>query len=279
MSTRYGRALVRGYATFARKAMAYPVRKNQLPDAPRIYTPTKTHLHAQYLQMMGDNELVLLLSPTNFSAAHLMKLRRELAATAITPKNAVDKTPRSTPSLTMVRVQLLSAAMRMHPTLKLTRNGMAKLVDGPLAVLTLPELHTQQLGQILRILDRTGKAPAKGAASAKPREEELDSPPPGGGGTRLPKAVAIPRLHLLGGVVEGRLFQVEGVRDVSQLPSLDILRAQIVGLISSPAAQLAGLLGQAGGGRLLRTLEGLKQGLEEGSETPTGSEASEEAKQ
>jgi ribosomal protein L10 len=56
---------------------------------------------------------------------------------------------------------------------------------------------------------------------------------------------------------------MEGVRDVSKLPTLDTLRAQIVGLLSSPAVQLAAILSEASGGKLARTLEGLKKGLEE----------------
>jgi len=50
---------------------------------------------------------------------------------------------------------------------------------------------------------------------------------------------------------------------VSKLPTLDTLRAQVVGLLSAPASQLAMILGEASGGKLARTLEGLKIGLEE----------------
>jgi hypothetical protein len=39
----------------------------------------------------------------------------------------------------------------------------------------------------------------------------------------------------------------------------------LVGLLSSPATQLAMTLSEASGGRLARTLEGLKKGLEETS--------------
>ena len=57
------------------------------------------------------------------------------------------------------------------------------------------------------------------------------------------------------------LFTVDGLRDVSKLPALGTLRAQIVGLLSAPAAQLVAVLGQAGGGKLVRTLEGLKSSM------------------
>jgi ribosomal protein L10 len=75
---------------------------------------------------------------------------------------------------------------------------------------------------------------------------------------------------VMGALIEGRVFGMEGVRDVSKLPTLDTLRAQIVGLLSSPAVQLAAVLSEASGGKLARTLEGLKKGLEENQ----GAEAS-----
>ena len=74
----------------------------------------------------------------------------------------------------------------------------------------------------------------------------------------------IPDLKLLGALVEGRLFRAEAVQSVADLPTLDTLRAQIVGLLSAPAAQLAMVMSEASGGKLARTLEGLKKSLEEG---------------
>ena len=63
--------------------------------------------------------------------------------------------------------------------------------------------------------------------------------------------------------MEGRVFVKSGLEQVAKLPTLDTVRAQIVGLLSAPAAQLSGVLSMASGGQLARTLEGLKKGLEE----------------
>ena len=60
-------------------------------------------------------------------------------------------------------------------------------------------------------------------------------------------------------MIEGRLFMLDQLKDVANLPTLDTLRAQ---LISSPAAQLVGVVGEAAGGQLSRTLEGFRKGLE-----------------
>jgi hypothetical protein len=42
---------------------------------------------------------------------------------------------------------------------------------------------------------------------------------------------------------------------------LGMLQAQIVGLLSSPGMQLAAVLSEASGGKLARTLEGLKKSV------------------
>jgi len=44
---------------------------------------------------------------------------------------------------------------------------------------------------------------------------------------------------------------------------LDTLHSQIIGLLSSPGTQLAGVLSEASGGKLARTLEGLKKSVED----------------
>jgi ribosomal protein L10 len=85
------------------------------------------------------------------------------------------------------------------------------------------------------------------------------------------RPVLTPELVVMGALIERRVFGMEGVRDVSKLPTLDTLRAQIVGLLSSPAVQLAAVLSEASGGKLARTLEGLKKGLEESRDAEASS--------
>lgn len=68
--------------------------------------------------------------------------------------------------------------------------------------------------------------------------------------------------------MSSQLLLPPAVRDTSKLPSLDTLRAQIVGLISAPAASLVGVLGRARGGGLVSLLEGLKKSLEEKEAPP-----------
>lgn len=63
-----------------------------------------------------------------------------------------------------------------------------------------------------------------------------------------------------------KAFDKEGTREIAKLPGLEVLRAQIVGLLSAPAGRLVGVIG-AKGGEVGRTLEGLREGLKEAEPT------------
>lgn len=56
---------------------------------------------------------------------------------------------------------------------------------------------------------------------------------------------------LLGGALGTQTLDVNGLKALAELPSLDTLRAQLVGLISTPATRIAGVL-QAPAGQLAR---------------------------
>ncbi len=56
---------------------------------------------------------------------------------------------------------------------------------------------------------------------------------------------------LLGGALGAQVLSVDGVKALSELPSLDSLRAKILGLIQAPATKVAGVL-QAPAGQLAR---------------------------
>lgn len=49
-------------------------------------------------------------------------------------------------------------------------------------------------------------------------------------------------LAIKGGYVDGQLMQPDGLKALSELPSKEALRGQLVGAISGPLAQLVGLL-------------------------------------
>lgn len=56
---------------------------------------------------------------------------------------------------------------------------------------------------------------------------------------------------LIGGALGAQTLNADGVRALAELPSLDELRARLVGMISTPATRIAGVL-QAPAGQLAR---------------------------
>jgi len=74
----------------------------------------------------------------------------------------------------------------------------------------------------------------------------------------VPKAVVAyarrnEKLAIVGGGLGQTLLDPDAVKALAELPSLDALRAGIIGLLQAPAAKLVGLL-QAPGGQVARAL-------------------------
>lgn len=62
------------------------------------------------------------------------------------------------------------------------------------------------------------------------------------------------KLELRVGVLDGRLMQRADIRSLATMPSLDALRAKIVGLLQAPASRIVGVLA-APGGQIARVLK------------------------
>jgi ribosomal protein L10 len=216
----------------------------------------------------SDNSPIIFLQHTNFAAQRLQKLRRDIADAntkfSVSLSSPTPPVEIGAPTLAVVRTSLFGVALRDFAPLDADQAAqIAGLLKGGLAVLTLPLFNPPQLDAILRALDRSvppKKPETEQPAPTKPQDDPNFIP---GRKMQRVKPVLTPELEVMGALIERRVFGMEGVRDVSKLPTLDTLRAQIVGLLSSPAVQLAAILSEASGGKLARTLEGFKKGLEE----------------
>ena len=62
------------------------------------------------------------------------------------------------------------------------------------------------------------------------------------------------KLVILGGVFNGQTLDIDGVKNLAKLPSLDELRAKMVGMINTPATRIAGVL-SAPAGQLARVVK------------------------
>ncbi|KAF9245671.1 hypothetical protein BU15DRAFT_70739 [Melanogaster broomeanus] len=231
---------------------------HQGKPTPRRYTERKTFLYNQYTHMLkaSENAPIIFLQHKDFSARRLQILRREIdLATLDLPFPLIPQPPlpvlADPPKLSIMRTSILGVVLRDFAPLDAEKTTqIAKLVDGGLAVLTLPSFNPPQLNAIIRAMDRAVPPSRHKGRRWKPVPRV--------------KPIMTPELKVMGALIEGRVFSAAGVTDVAKLPTLDTLRAQIVGLLSSPAMQLAAVLSEASGGKLARTLEGLKKGLEEG---------------
>jgi len=56
------------------------------------------------------------------------------------------------------------------------------------------------------------------------------------------------KFSIVGGVLSGKAIDANQVKDLASMPSLDTLRAQLIGLLSSPASGIVGALNAAIGG-------------------------------
>ncbi|KAJ1028963.1 hypothetical protein NDA18_002596 [Ustilago nuda] len=213
----------------------------------RKYPSKKSFLYEKYLRLLADSKLIVVLQHNNLSVAELSKIRSDIAAIKLPASQS------SRATLTVVRAGVIKAAAKQLASSERNRGALMErlqpALSGPIALLTCHVLHPTYLSGLFNVLDR-----ALGHVS--PRAPAA--------GVKFPEvAVANPRLVPLAALLEGgRLLHVAQARDVARLGGLEQLRAQIVGLLSTCAQQLAGVLSQAAGQQLALTLEGRKRDLE-----------------
>jgi ribosomal protein L10 len=240
----------------------------------RVYGARKSHLHAQYARLLENNDVLLLVRYDNVNVNTLSKMRREVAALASksSPKIILSPSPSSFASsssaaITFIRPGVFAASLRTQFD-EATVQRTAKTFRGSYALISIRELNPPHLAQIIRLIDRVvppvKDEPPPPARKGPANPDDLEEAPP--------RQKAAPSIKLVAGVVEDRFFLVDDLVAISKLPTLQTLHAQIVGLLSAPAAKLAQILGAAAGGSLLRTLQGFEKGLEEVAKGPEKSE-------
>ncbi|EJD53698.1 hypothetical protein AURDEDRAFT_110474 [Auricularia subglabra TFB-10046 SS5] len=238
---------------------------------PRKFSKRKTYLYDRYRNIIDASTRgapFLLLSHADFSANQLVRFRQEISdARPRGVKEPWVEDGGAVPQLEVITSTIFGVALREHPTAHPVGDTLSKATlekGGSFAVLKLPSLNPPRLTAVLRSIDRFAAAnkPAEASAAKGGKKADDDMGTPG----RRPKRVRKrpgPKLAVLGAVIEGRVFQGPDLVSLSRLPDLDSMRAQLVGLLSTPASRIVGLLSEAGGAQLSRTLEGLKKSLEE----------------
>lgn len=66
------------------------------------------------------------------------------------------------------------------------------------------------------------------------------------------------QLKLIGAVVDGRSIDLAGIKQIAKMPSLDDLRAKIIGLLKAPASSIASIIA-APAGKVARVISAYSQ--------------------
>ena len=237
-------ALVRTYATTTKipKHFAYQ-------DKRKGFSERKTFLFNKYQRMMRENELVVLFHAENLNVKLLSEIRRQVSHIKVPDADLArlealnHGAPWTWPAsaFTMARTGLLRPVCRRDTAESI--QALEPYLHGQMAMLTCPVLSPEYGGKVVRAIARPVTAAAN---DVDPKSEK--------------KA---PLLRPLVAVAErARVIDAKSLPAFTQLPNLATLRAQLVGLLSSPGTQLAGILSQAGGGELAATLEARRRDLE-----------------
>jgi len=266
----------RGYAISVKPAKVLPGK-----ELPRVFQEKKAFQFSWYTRMLNEAQTtpLILFHREDFTAERLRKLRADLSVAVkkirrpIPKPSLADPTPVApepypVPTFTIVRSSIFGAALRDFARFSAkdheSFDKMTSELRGGYAVLSFPELSPAYLAGVLRALERS-VPPRPPAPPRDPKAATADPTYPGRREKRF-KPDLTPSLRVIGGIVEGRVLLADSVKEVGKLPALEDLRAQIVGLLSTPSMQLAGVLSQASGGQLSRTLEGFKMSLEQEQE-------------
>ncbi|KAI4526967.1 hypothetical protein K525DRAFT_187851 [Schizophyllum commune Loenen D] len=249
--------------------MAISVAPPKYPMPGRTFSGKKADQFQWYTEMLAASHTspLLVLNFLEFRADKLVKLRQDIIeASRRVHKPAPDVPPRPTPTFTAVRSSIFGAALRDYPNLNLdTVQQITEGVSGPVGVLSPASLDPPELSAVMRALDRNfPPKPPKTPEELKAEEAAKNADPatPGRRAKRQ-RPIRIPEIRLLGAMIDGQMLAAPRLKEVSQLPPLRTLQAQLIGLLSAPASQLAMVLSEASGGKLHRTLQGLQKSLEE----------------
>ena len=73
-----------------------------------------------------------------------------------------------------------------------------------------------------------------------------------------------PKITIIGGSMDGKTLDKDGVEALAKMPSLDELRGKLVGLVQAPAAKIARVV-QAPASKMTRVLKAREDQLQQGS--------------
>ena len=227
------------------KVLPYQQTRKQLGDR-------KVYLYSKYERLLRESELVILFEAEKLSVPLMQKVRKQMHSIPFPAEDQARLDALNDGAWTLPPTALTTA--RTGILRPVCRNDTAECVQqlqpylrGQIVMLTTRVLSPEYIGKVLRAMER-------------PVKQARDAVDPQSG----KKA---PRLAPVAAVIERRkMVDASGLPALTKLPSLPVLQAQLVGLLSMPAQQIAGILSQAGGGELAATLDARRRDLEKGGQ-------------
>lgn len=254
----------------------------------------KQFLFEQYRQVLSETPVVVFLKPGDFTVAEITKLRVDLSlinssssasGSASSPSaeeinDATQYRISSRPRLMFLRPGLLRPVFETIP--QIPSSTVLKALQeegGSITVLTMDSLHPPTLKAALAAVKKLSSSPnvrklqaAAAAASASGakggKAASLAAKPAAGANA------AEERIPVISAVIENRELDAAALKTIADLPSMDEILGQLVGLIELPARSVISMTSRAGGEDLVRALEGFKVGLEEQQQKPADGESS-----
>lgn len=203
-------------------------------------------MYTRYERIMNDSDAVIMFEFDRASVPLISAIRRQVRAAKLPDEDMrlleqkFGTWDTHVASLDVVRIGILRAVCRKSESEAVRSFG--DYLAGQTMILSVPVLSPGYLGAVLRAIDRP--------LNAAVREAEA---------TNQPTPHIAPVLAL---VERSRIIEATALPAFTKLPSLPTLRSQLVGLLSAPGSQLAGILSQAGGGVLAATLDARRRDLE-----------------
>ena len=223
-------------------------------DVTRVYPIRKQFLTEYYTHLLSTSPLFLLLEYDNVSMADWNKIRTALKNIPPPPQPAsTSKTKKrqaqvdTSMKLVVVRTGVFGAVARKTQS---PEHSLSPWLTGQRAVLRSAHLSPPYLGQVLKAINKAVKQ------------------------CRRDGDVKQPMVNVVVGLVDGKLAGSKDIAEMAKLPDLQTLRAQLLGSLESPGRSVLGVLSAAGGGQLVRTLQGLEISMKEesGEGGPPGDE-------
>ncbi|WFD04020.1 hypothetical protein MOBT1_002717 [Malassezia obtusa] len=225
------------------KVLPYQQTRKELSDR-------KVYLYSKYERLLRESELVILFEAENLSVSLMEQVRKQMHSV---PFPAEDKARLDqlnngqwtlpTTMLNMARTGILRPVCRNDP--EECVKALGPYLNGQVAMLSTRVLSPEYIGKVLRAMER----PIKAARDAVDPQSGKKAP----------------RLAPVAAVIERRkTVDASDIPALTKLPSLPVLQSQLVGLLSMPGQQIAGILSQAGGSTLAATLEARRRDLEKG---------------